>query len=251
MKTNTYRKRGIYLLPNLFTIGALFSGFFAIISAFKGYGDHAAMAIFLAMILDSLDGRVARLTNTMTNFGAVFDSLSDMVAFAVAPAILAYSWNLSSLGKIGLIVSFLYMVAIALRLARFNTQAETVGKKYFQGLPCPAGAAIVSSLVWICFDYEFTNQTTIWFLAAVMFFVAILMVSNIRYHSFKEVEFKKNVRFVAILIAVLIIALISINPEKVLFVIFAGYGISGPVGTIWGLRQKRRQRKATSGKHVH
>ena len=239
------RPRGIYLLPNLFTIGALFAGFFAIISAFKGSCDHAAIAIFLAMIMDSLDGRVARLTNTMTNFGAEFDSLSDMVAFAIAPALLAYSWNLSSLGKFGWVAAFIYAVAVALRLARFNTQVGIAGKKYFQGLPCPAGAAIVTSLVWICFDYTFTNQTTIWLLALTMIVVAVLMVSNIRYYSFKEIESKNNVRFAVILVVVLIIALISLDPEKVLFVIFAGYALSGPIGTILGLRQKKRLRKST------
>jgi CDP-diacylglycerol---serine O-phosphatidyltransferase len=244
MNNTPPRPRGIYLLPNLFTIGALFAGFFAIISAFKGSCDQAAIAIFLAMILDSLDGRVARLTNTMTNFGAEFDSLSDMVAFAIAPALLAYSWNLSSLGKFGWIAAFIYAVAVALRLARFNTQVSTAGKKYFQGLPCPAGAAIVASLVWICFDYTFTNQTTIWFLALTMIVVATLMVSNIRYYSFKEIEFKNNVRFVVILIVVLIIALVSIDPGKVLLAIFASYAISGPIATIWGLKQKKRLRKS-------
>ena len=242
MNTTKPRPRGIYLLPNLFTIGALFAGFFAIISSFKGNCDNAAIAIFIAMIMDSLDGRVARLTNTMTSFGAEFDSLSDMVAFAVAPALLAYSWNLSSLGKFGWIAAFIYTVSVALRLARFNTQAATTGKKYFQGLPCPAGAAIVASLVWICFDYAFTNQTTIWLLACTMVVVAALMVSNIRYHSFKDIELKNNVRFVVILLMALTIALISIDPEKVLFVVFAGYAISGPVATIWGLKQKKRSR---------
>ena len=249
MNTIPPKPRGIYLLPNLFTIGALFAGFFSIISSFKGNCDVAAIAILLAMIMDSLDGRVARMTNTMTSFGAEFDSLSDMVCFAVAPALLAYSWNLSSLGKLGWTASFIYTVAVALRLARFNTQVDNTGKKYFQGLPCPAAAAIVSSLVWICFDYEFTNQTTIWFIATTMILVAILMVSNIRYRSFKDIEPKHNVRFAVILITVLIIALISIDPEKVLFVVFASYAISGPIGTIWGLRQKKRLRKSPLTKH--
>ncbi len=242
-KNTQPRPRGIYLLPNLFTIGALFAGFFAITSAFQGNCDRAAIAIFLAMIMDSLDGRVARLTNTMTNFGAEFDSLSDMAAFAIAPALLAYAWNLSSLGKFGWVAAFIYAVAVALRLARFNTQASTAGKKYFQGLPCPAGAAIVTSFVWVCFDYTFTSQTTISLLALTMIAVAALMVSNIRYYSFKEIEFKHNVRFVVILIMVIIIALVSIDPGKVLFVIFAGYALSGPIATVWGLRQKKRLRK--------
>ncbi|HBC71528.1 MAG TPA: CDP-diacylglycerol--serine O-phosphatidyltransferase [Coxiellaceae bacterium] len=245
MTTKPHRPRGIYLLPNLFTIGAIFAGFFAIISSFKGNYDNAAISIFIAMIMDTLDGKVARLTNTMTAFGAEFDSMADMVSFAVAPAFLAYTWGLSDLGKFGWISAFIYTVAVALRLARFNTQLDSSGKRYFQGLPCPSAAAIVSSLVWICYDLGFTNKITMIILALTMIIVGILMVSNIRYRSFKDAELKNNVRFVVILAVVLAVALVSIDPEKVLFFIFTSYALSGPIATVWGLQQKKRLRKIT------
>lgn len=242
----SHRPRGIYLLPNLFTIGSIFAGFFSIVSALKGSYDTAAITIFIAMIMDSLDGKVARLTNTMTSFGEAFDSMADMVSFAVAPAFLAYTWILSELGKFGWIAAFVYTVAVALRLARFNTQADSTAKRYFQGIPCPAAAAIVSGLVWICFDYDFTGKIAALTLAIAMLIVGVLMVSNIRYRSFKDVEFKNHVRFVVILLMVLAIALVAIDPAKVLLLIFVGYAVSGPIATIWGLRQKRRLRKLSS-----
>lgn len=248
MKTTSSRRRGIYLLPNLFTIGALFSGFFSIVASFNGNYETAAIAIFVAMIMDSMDGKVARLTNTMSAFGAEFDSMSDMVSFAVAPAVLAYAWNLSTLGKFGWAAAFIYTVSVALRLARFNTQLETNGKRYFQGLASPAGAAVVSSLVWILTELNLTNTTVTLITAFTMIAVGVLMVSNIRYRSFKDAELKSNVRFVVILVTVLIIALISIEPEKVLFVIFAGYAISGPIATIRGLKERKQKRK-TASKH--
>jgi len=243
MNTDTKRPRGIYLLPNLFTIGCLFAGFFAIVSSLKGDYGVAAISIFLAMLMDALDGRVARLTNTMTAFGAQFDSMADMVSFAVAPAFLAYAWGLHNLGKFGLISAFIYAVAVALRLARFNAQIHNIDKRYFQGLSCPPAAAVVSSLIWICVDYGITNKVMIVTVALAMILLGALMVSNIRYRSFKDVELKRSVRFVVILIIVSIVALISIDPEKILFVIFVGYAVSGPTATIWGLQQKKRQRK--------
>lgn len=243
------KPRGIYLLPNLFTVCALFAGFFSIISSLKGNYDSAAIAIFLAMVMDALDGRVARLTNTITNFGAEFDSLSDMVSFAIAPALLAYSWGLSGLGKFGWITAFLYTVAVALRLARFNTQIDNTGKKYFQGLPCPSAAAMICGFVWISSDYGMISQVTNWLLVFITLAVAVLMVSNVRYHSFKEIELKQHVRFVVILVMVLVIALVSIDPGKVLLAIFTGYAISGPITTVWGLRQKRHLRNSSLAKH--
>ncbi|MDR1057645.1 MAG: CDP-diacylglycerol--serine O-phosphatidyltransferase [Coxiellaceae bacterium] len=240
------KPRGIYLLPNLFTIGSFFAGFFAIISALKSNYDIAAIAIFVATIMDTLDGKVARLTNTMTAFGAELDSLADMVSFAVAPAFLAYTWGLFSIGKFGWIAAFIYIVAVALRLARFNTQIDTTGKRYFQGLPCPTAAAITTSLVWVCFDFELINSIMIWILACTMIIAGILMVSNIRYRSFKDIELKHNVRFVVILITVLIITLIYMDPPKVLFVVFTGYATSGPITTMWGLHQKKHLRKITA-----
>ncbi|MEI8054899.1 MAG: CDP-diacylglycerol--serine O-phosphatidyltransferase [bacterium] len=240
---NEPRSRGIYLLPNLFTIGSFFGGFFAIISSLTGNYDNAAIAIFIAMIMDSLDGRVARLTNTMTSFGAELDSLADMVSFAVAPAFLAYTWSLSALGKFGWLAAFVYMVAVALRLARFNTQIGNMDKRYFQGMPCPAAAAVVTSFVWICYDFEVVSKLATIVLAFIMIAVGTLMISNIRFRSFKDAELKNHVPFVVILIAVLVLVLITFDPSKVLFVVFAGYAISGPVATIWGLRQKKRLRK--------
>lgn len=243
MNITPHRPRGIYLLPNLFTIGSIFAGFFSIVASLKGNYDNAAIAIFIAMIMDSFDGRVARLTNTITAFGAEFDSLADMVSFAVAPAFLAYAWGLSDLGKFGWIAAFVYTVAVALRLARFNTQLENSGKRYFQGIPCPAAAAIISSIIWVCVDFELNNPTIVFTLACTIIIVGILMVSNIRYRSFKDAELKNHARFVAILATVLGVVLISIDPNKVLLMLSGGYAISGPIATIWGLRQKRRLRK--------
>jgi CDP-diacylglycerol---serine O-phosphatidyltransferase len=249
ISTKKSRQRGIYLLPNLFTIGSFFAGFFAIIASFKGNYEVAAIAIFIAMIMDSLDGRVARLTNTITAFGAEFDSLADMVSFAVAPALLAYTWGLSAFGKFGWLSAFIYMVAVALRLARFNTQVGSVDKRYFQGIPCPAAAAVVTSFIWICSDFEIFSKPAALILAIIMIVVGVLMVSNVRFRSFKDAELKDHVRFVVILIAVLVFVLITFDPSKVLFVVFAGYAISGPVVTVWGLQQKKRLRKKFSIKH--
>lgn len=245
MQPNKPRSRGIYLLPNLFTIGSSFAGFFAIVAAFNGHYDTSAIAIFIAMIMDSLDGRVARLTNTMTDFGAQFDSLTDMVSFAVAPAFLAYTWSLATLGKFGWLAAFIYMVAVTLRLARFNTQLGTNDKRYFQGIPCPAAAAVVTSFIWICHDFGFASNLASIILAVLMLLVGVLMVSNIRFRSFKDAEFTGHVKFVGILIAVLVIALLTFDPSKVLFIVFFGYAASGPIATILGLQQKKRLRKQT------
>ena len=243
MNIVTKRPRGIYILPNLFTIGSLFAGFFAIVSSLKGNYEIAAISIFLAMVMDTIDGRVARLTNTMTAFGAQFDSMADMVSFAVAPAFLAYTWGLHTLGKLGWITAFIYTVAVALRLSRFNTQIDHVDKRYFQGLSSPASAAVVSSMIWICSDFAFTGLITTIILACTMVLLGALMVGNIRYRSFKDAELKRSVRFVMIIAMVLIVVLISIDPAKVLFTVSVGYAISGPIATIWGLQQKKKQRR--------
>lgn len=252
LPTKESRPRGIYLLPNLFTIGSFFAGFFAIIAAFTGNYDNAAIAIFIAMIMDSLDGRVARLTNTITAFGAEFDSFADMVSFAIAPAFLAYAWNLSVLGKFGWFAAFIYVVAVALRLARFNTQLGSLDKRYFQGLPCPAAAAVITSFIWICLDFDITSKLAAVVLAIITVVISILMVSNIRFRSFKDAELKNHVPFIFILVALLIIVLITFDPPKVLFVVFSGYAISGPTATIWELRKKKQLRKnffAQKNKH--
>src|SRR5579862_3353826 len=180
------QQRGIYLLPNLLTTAALFAGFYAIVAAMKGNFETAAIAIFVAMIADSLDGRVARLTHTQTAFGAEYDSLSDMAAFGIAPALVAFSWSLFSLGKLGWLAAFLYTAATALRLARFNTQI--IDKNYFQGLPSPSGAGLLASLVWMGSSYEIEGHAVAVVVAIMTIIVAGLMVSTTRYHSFKNID---------------------------------------------------------------
>lgn len=242
-KQAIYRRRGIYLLPNLFTIAGLFAGFYAIVTAMEGYFSNAAIAIFVAMVMDFFDGRVARLTNTQSAFGAELDSLSDMVSFGVAPALVIYSWSLESLGKLGWLAAFIFTAAGALRLARFNTQAQTADKRYFQGLPIPAAAAILSSMVWLSVDSEIPGGFVDRIAAILAILTAILMVSNIRYYSFKEIDLKGRVPFVAILLVVLTFVGISLDPPKVLFLFFFCYGLSGPVFTLWALHKKRSLRK--------
>ena len=242
MNITSHKPRGIYLLPNLFTIANIFAGFFAIISSLKGNYEAAARSIFIAMLMDSLDGRIARLTNTMTSFGAQFDSMADMVSFAIAPAILAYSWGLQHLGKPGWIAAFIYTVAVSLRLARFNTQIDGTGKRYFQGLPCPTAAAVVSGFIWMCVDLGYSTNCLIMISSFIAISVALLMVSNIRYRSFKDIELKNNVRFAVIPLIVLAIVLVFLEPEKILFTLFTCYTISGPITTIWGLRTKRQRK---------
>ncbi len=245
--TSTHtRKRGIYLLPNLFTTTGLFVGFFAIIKAMQGHFTSAATAIFIAMITDFLDGRVARLTQTQTAFGAEYDSLADMVAFGIAPSIVIYMWALSSLGKLGWLAAFLYTASVALRLARFNTQIKNNDKRYFQGLASPSGAGVLASMV--LFGSYFIGATPLSRpLAVIVWFVTIaiagLMVSNIRYRSFKEIDIKGRIPFVALLVIVLIFVGIAIDPPTILLILFFAYAISGPTITLWRLRQARRKRR--------
>lgn len=222
------RDRGIYLLPNLFTTGALFAGFYAIVQAMNGRFEHAAIAIFIAMVLDGLDGRVARMTNTQSAFGAEFDSLSDMVSFGVAPALVIYEFALQGLGKWGWIAAFVYCAGAALRLARFNTQLETVtDRRFFQGLPSPAAAALVAGFVWVMVEYRIAGPDVRWAAAFVALFAGATMVSNLKYYSGKEINLKKSVPFFAILLIVLVFILISTSPPEVLFVAFVLYGLSG------------------------
>lgn len=226
---NGNRHRGIYLLPNLFTTGGLFAGFYAIVAAMNGYFDNAALAVFVAMIMDGIDGRIARMTNTQSAFGAEYDSLADMVSFGVAPALVAYSWGLSSLGKLGWLAAFFYAAATALRLARFNTQIGTQDKRYFKGLPCPSAAGLVAGMIWVAHEFGVPGHR-LWVLAAFVTLIAgVLMVSNIKYYSFKDVDFKGNVPFVAVLAVLLIFVFVSIDPPQVLLTFFALYVASGPV----------------------
>ncbi len=227
------KKRGIYLLPNLLTLMALFSGFYAIVAAMRGSFQEAAIAIFLAMLFDGLDGRIARMTHTQTQFGAELDSLSDMVCFGAAPGLVAYSWALGDLGKIGWLAAFVFTAGTALRLARFNTQPNKLSGRYFQGLPCPAAAATIAALVWLCDDMGIVGEGIDWIVAAFTTLIGVFMVSNIRYHSFKDIDFKGKVPFVAILLTVVLLIFIAINPPRVLTAIFIIYLLSGPVLTIW------------------
>jgi len=230
-KQKSIRSRGIYLLPNLFTTASLFSGFYAIVAAMNGHFDNAAIAIFISMILDGLDGRVARMTNTQSEFGAEYDSLVDMVAFGVAPALVAFTMSLQTLGNIGWIVTFIYVAGAALRLARFNTQIDVVDKKYFIGLPSPSAAAIVAGYVWFVHDLDQSG----WLNLLTMIIVAgagVLMVSNVKYHSFKELDMKRRVPFTAILIMVLVFAVIALEPTIILLAVFALYTLSGPFNAL-------------------
>lgn len=236
--------RGIYLLPNLLTTAALFAGFYSIVATLKGQFDLAAMVIFIAMIADSLDGRVARMTNTQTAFGAEYDSISDMVSFGIAPALLAYSWGFFQLGKIGWLCAFIYVAATALRLARFNTQVGMADKRYFQGLPCPAAAAIVAGFIWVFEDVHWQHSHTIVIgFATLTVICAILMVSRIRYHSFKQFDWQGRVPFVSLLILVLLFAFVALDPPEVLFLLAVIFGFSGPILTLKHLRKQRLKRK--------
>lgn len=232
---------GIYLLPNLFTTASLFAAFYSIVASFKAQYEVAIIAIFIGMIADGLDGRIARLTNTQSEFGAQYDSLSDMVTFGVAPALLLYCWNLNHLGKLGWLVAFIYTAAVALRLARFNVQTETADKRYFQGLACPAGAALVCSFVWLCQQNHFKTMLACILTAIITIITAALMVSSLRYYSFKEVDFKGKVPFLYLLLMIIIFVAIAANPSVVLFTGFVIYALSGPMQLLLTLRRWRKQ----------
>lgn len=233
------RKKGIFLLPNLFTTSALFAGFYAIVQAMNGRFEHAAVAIFIAMILDGLDGRVARMTKTQSPFGAEYDSLSDMVSFGVAPALVVYVWALKDLGKLGWIAAFIFCVGAALRLARFNTKLDVADKRYFQGLPSPSAAALVAGLVWVMTDYDIVGKDVVWGAWALTIFAGLTMVSNVRYYSFKEINMRKSIPFVALLLIVIGFALLTYKPPQVLFTFFVAYALSGYVMALLAMSKKR------------
>lgn len=230
------RSRGVYLLPNLLTTLALFAGFYAIVAAIDGNFSSAGIAIFVAMALDGADGRVARMTSTQSDFGKEYDSLSDMVSFGLAPAVVVYQWGVERLteysvawGRVGWLVAFLFAVAAALRLARFNALPSKLGKAWFQGLPSPSAAAIVGAFVWLSAEYEFGGFAGLLSAFAVTALAGFLMVSNLRYYSFKEMTLKRRVPFASLLLFPLLIVLISINPPVLLFLIAFGYALSGPI----------------------
>lgn len=243
------RRRGIYLLPNLFTTAGLFSGFYGIVAAIGGRFEVAAVAVFIAMIMDGIDGRVARLTNTQSEFGVQYDSLTDMVAFGLAPALIMYQWALRDLvafgwfwAKVGWLTAFIYAVCAALRLARFNSQVATADKRYFQGLPSPSAAAVVAGLVWLGADIGAEGADFAWVGFILTLLAGVLMVSNFRYYSFKELDFRNKVPFIVLLLAVLILVFTALDTPKMLFFGFLTYALSGPAITLWRLRQHRRQK---------
>ncbi|MGA7950597.1 MAG: CDP-diacylglycerol--serine O-phosphatidyltransferase [Thiobacillaceae bacterium] len=235
-----FRDRGIYVLPNLFTIGALFAGFYSIVQAMNGSWEHAAVAIFIAMVLDGLDGRVARLTHTQSAFGAELDSLSDMVSFGVAPALVMYVFALKGLGKWGWIAAFVHCAGAALRLARFNTQLEVADKRFFQGLPSPSAAALLAGFVWVLVEYDIPGAEVAWLAFALTLFTGVTMVTNLKFYSGKEINLRKSVPFFVVLLMVLFFILVSMSPPEVLFLLFLAYGLSGYVYTTWNWMKQRK-----------
>jgi CDP-diacylglycerol--serine O-phosphatidyltransferase len=227
------RNRGIYLLPNAFTTAALFCGFYAIVIAMNGQFSNAAVAIFAAMVLDAVDGRVARLTNTTSEFGAQYDSLSDMVSFGAAPALIMYEWALRGMGKLGWLAAFVYCAGAALRLARFNTNITVVDKRFFQGLPSPAAAALVAGFIWLMDDLRIAGTDFNWLSWTITLYAGLTMVTNAPFYSFKDVNFRKSVPFIAVFLIVLIFVAVSSDPPKVLFGLFVIYGLSGYAVFIW------------------
>lgn len=231
------RRKGIYILPNLFTLAALFGGFYAVVMAMNGRFDQAAVGVFCAMVLDSLDGRVARMTNTQSAFGEQMDSLSDMVSFGAAPALIAYEWALRGLGRWGWIAAFVYCACAALRLARFNVNTAVVDKRYFQGLPSPAAAALVAGFIWLMTEAEVRGAEVAWPMFVLALYAGLTMVTNVPFYSFKDVQMKKSVPFIAVVAIALGIAVINIHPPTVLFGLFVVYGLSGYV--VYGWRRAK------------
>ena len=236
---NPRRRQSIYLLPNLFTTACLFSGFYAIVMAMNNQFAQASVAIFVAMVLDSLDGRVARLTNTTSDFGANYDSLADMVSFGVAPALIAYEWALQGMGKLGWLAAFIYVAGAALRLARFNTNASVIDKRFFQGLPSPAAAALVAGLIWLVTDLRETRFITHavtdlrWLVWGLTVYAGVTMVSSVPFYSFKDINLRKSVPFIFIALGALVLVLISQDPPSMLFLLVSAYGLSGYAVFLW------------------
>jgi len=237
----TVRRRGIYLLPNLFTTAALFAGFYAMVSAMRGDFASAALAVFAAMLFDGLDGRIARMTGTTSKFGEQYDSLSDMVSFGVAPALVMFSWGLEDLGKFGWSVTFIYVACAALRLARFNTQIGTTDARFFTGLASPAAAAVLASLIWVCHDIGWTGDelpAEIAFIGGLLTaVVGLLMIANFAYPSFKGYDFRGRVPFVAIILIVFVFSLVTVDPPRVLLLASLVYAASGPVRAFFRRRE--------------
>lgn len=252
LDTATPPRKGIYLLPNLLTTGAMFGGFYAVVAAMQGKFEAAAVAVFVAMILDGLDGRVARMTNTQSEFGAQYDSMADLISFGVAPGLVMYQWALVHLqeagvawGKAGWLSAFVYVACAALRLARFNVQIGKVDKRFFVGLPSPASAALMVGMVWVFHDMDVTGSNVQIPALLLTLAAGLLMVSNVSFYSFKDFDLRNRVPFVAVLVVLLVFALTTIDPPKVLFGVFLTYALSGPV--LWAWRRWRRLKRRKQG----
>ncbi|PIQ44268.1 MAG: CDP-diacylglycerol--serine O-phosphatidyltransferase [Gammaproteobacteria bacterium CG11_big_fil_rev_8_21_14_0_20_46_22] len=246
-KNDAWRAKSIYLLPNLFTTAALFAGFYAVVAAMKGMFDVASIAIFIGMIADGFDGRVARMTGTHSAFGAQYDSLSDLVGFGVAPALVSYSWGLHYLGKLGWLCAFFYCAATALRLARFNSSTAQFDKRYFYGLPCPSAAAVIASSIWLLDFLGWHNSLLCGLLGALNIAMGLLMVSNVRYSNFKSLNLKGKVPFMVVLLMVLAFVMVALEPPGVLFIVFGAYACSGPALYFLNLTKKSKAVKPSEG----
>lgn len=233
-------RRGVYLIPNLLTTSALFAGFYSIIASMNGNFISACVAIFVAQLLDGADGRVARMTHTQSEFGAQYDSMSDVMAFGLAPALLAFQWSLQGLDKVGWIAAFIYVAGAALRLARFNTQIGKVDKKYFIGLASPAGAAVIWSTIWSMEKFGVSGAQLSWLMAIITPLIGIMMVSPVRYFSFKDISAQRRVPFFALLAIVLVFALVALDPARVLFGFAVAYALHGPVMEAWHYMKKKK-----------
>lgn len=254
MEDNKERSRGIYILPNLFTTGTLFAGFYAIIASINDRFEAAAVAIFIAMIMDGLDGRIARMTNTQSEFGAQYDSMSDVVAFGLAPALVMYEWSLSFWkmdgwfwAKLGWVAAFVYAVCAALRLARFNTNIGKIDKKFFQGLASPAAAAVMAGFVWVANDWGYAGSDVTWLAFFLTLASGLLMVSNLNYLSFKDIDLSRKVSFFALLATVMVLVMLSIDPATMLFVVASVYAVSGPLLWLKRMRDSRKEKREENG----
>lgn len=253
-KDRKFRRGGVYLLPSLFTLAALFAGFYAIVAATQGRFIAAAIAIFVAMVLDNLDGRIARITNTQSDFGAQLDSLADMISFGLAPALIMYEWSLSTMrdygglwSKLGWLAAFIYVAGAALRLARFNSQLGVADKRYFQGLPSPPSAALMAGLVWVNVELGYSGKDMVALAFVMTILCGLLMVSRFSYYSFKELGGQYRVRYTTMLTVVLLLVFVSFDPAKVLFATAVVYLFSGPfVGLVRKIRKLRRQKRHLS-----
>lgn len=244
--------RGVYLLPNLFTTSALFAGFYSIIAAYNGDFRSAGIAIIVAMVLDGFDGRVARMTNTTTEFGAEYDSMADMISFGMAPAFLMYTWSLSSLtaahyGQLGWVIAFVYTACCGLRLARFNVAVGTADKRFFQGLACPSAGAILASFVWVMTDMGIEGESLVVLASAMTLFSGIAMVSTLTYYSFKDLGTNKKVPFAMLVALLLLFVITAVDPPKMILIAAVAYGLSGPLYYLFRVYRKRSKQQKVGG----